>query len=175
MSKLHYVFITIALTFLLTACMNQPENSKSSKDDVKVEQSSFQPDEVMTRGDIADHLTKLAERTPEVHDAASIVIGPYTVVGIDIDKNIQRKQSGTVKQTVVEALAKDPYGKQAVVIADADMPERLRGMRDALQGGAPVKGVLDELSTIVSRYVPALPTEDSRDTSDEHPNAKPDR
>src|SRR5699024_9251346 len=124
---------------------------------IDVEQSSYEPDNIMDRNDIADHLANLAVKTNHVNDAAAIVVGPYTVVGLDINEEAERTRTSTIKHTVLEALEHDPYGREAIVIADADMPNRLRGMIEAIQNGAPIQGVADELANIASRYMLTTP------------------
>lgn len=99
----------------------------------------------------------MASDVPEVNDAAAVVAGPYAVVGIDVDKDIDRSRVGTIKYTVSEALYHDPYGKTAVVVADADIMERLRGMSDKIARGQPISGIVDELAAIVGRYMPDFP------------------
>src|SRR5699024_5725915 len=99
----------------------------------------------------------LAVKTNHVNDAAAIVVGPYTVVGIDINEEAERTRTSTIKHTVLEALEHDPYGREAIVIADADMPNRSRGMREANQNGAPIQGVADEVAVLVRRYMATTP------------------
>nr|WP_035507516.1 YhcN/YlaJ family sporulation lipoprotein [Halobacillus karajensis] len=108
----------------------------------------------MSNQQAARHLAKLAVQVPDVHDATAIVLGQYVVVGIDVDKDLDRSRVGVVKYSVGEALKHDPYGKQATVVADADGVERLRGLGQKISEGHPVEAVTDELSQIVSRYMP---------------------
>lgn len=112
--------------------------------------------------EIATHLEELAIRMPNVNSTAAIVVGPYAVVAIDVDKDLDRSRVGTVKYTVSEALKKDPYGKTAVVVADADIMERIRGMSMKVKEGHPIQGVIDEVSAIVGRYMPNFPIDDDQ-------------
>src|SRR5699024_1156664 len=129
---------------------SQPKDTTNKQREV--EQSSYEPDQIMNTKQIANHLTKIAKDVPQVHDAASVVAGPYAVVAIDIEKEVERQETGRIKITVLEAMEHDPYGRSAVVIADADMFERLKEMKNAIQEGASVQGITDELGNIVSRY-----------------------
>lgn len=88
--------------------------------------------------------------------------GPYAVVGIDVDKDLDRSRVGSIKYAVLEALQKDPYGKTAVVVADGDVVERIRSMSDKAGQGYPVQGFVDELSAIVGRYMPDFPINEDR-------------
>lgn len=166
MPKIRFMYMMIIVSLFITACTNSQDNNHQQEKKTEVEQSSYQPDELMTRSDIADHLADLAVKVTDVEGATSIVAGPYTVVGIDIDEKVGRDRTGAIKHTVLEALEHDPYGKEAVVIADADMTERLRGMRDSIQDGEPIQGITDELANIVGRYMPTAPIDDGQDQKD---------
>src|SRR5699024_5508335 len=87
---------------------------------------------------------------------------PYTVVAIDVDEDIDRTRVGTIKYSVSEALYHDPYGKTAIVIADADLMARINNMGDKMQQGYPVQGVVEELAAIVGRYMPEFPVRDDQ-------------
>lgn len=113
--------------------------------------------ENLSNTEIASHLANVASNVPSVDDAAAIVAGPYTVVGIDVNKDLDRSRVGTIKYSVSEALYHDPYGKTAIVVADGDVMERIRGMGDKIGQGHPVQGFVDELAAIVGRYMPEFP------------------
>src|SRR5690625_712852 len=118
--------------------------------------------------DIAEHLTNIATKVPNVHEATALIAGPYAVVGIDVDKDLDRSSVGVVKYSVSEALHDDPYGKTAIVIADGDIRQRLNNMREDMADGKPVRGIIDELAAIVGRYMPQMPiNEDERIIDDE--------
>src|SRR5690625_3546091 len=106
---------------------------------------------------IAIHLANVASDIPNVNNATAIVAGPYAVVGIDVDGDLDRSRVGTIKYSVSEALQHDPYGKTAIVIADADLTERFQAMNKKMREGEPIQGIIDELAAIVGRYMPTLP------------------
>lgn len=107
--------------------------------------------------DTAKHLVDLASSVPDVNDATAIVIGQYAIVGIDVNKDLDRSRVGTVKYTVGEALKNDPNGVDAIVTADFDINERLKRMRKDMQEGRPVIGIMEELAKIVNRIMPETP------------------
>ncbi|WP_082234300.1 YhcN/YlaJ family sporulation lipoprotein [Halobacillus massiliensis] len=156
-----YFFILAAL-FALTACQQQEQESLlqeregntnmqyvSNSDPVKQEKKNTQQ--------IARHLAKLAVEVPDVKDATALVVGNYAVVGIDVDKDLDRSEVGVIKFSTAEALKDDPYGKDALIVADADGVERIRELGNKMAEGHPVEAVTDELSQIVSRYLPEAP------------------
>lgn len=141
----------------------------------QVENSDPTERENLNNGEIADHLATVAGDVPNVNDSAAVVAGPYTVVGIDVDKDLDRSRVGTIKYSVMEALQHDPYGKTAVVVADADVTERIRGMGNKIRQGHPVDGVVDEVAAIVGRYMPEFPiNEDQPQEPDQNKEIMPE-
>lgn len=119
-------------------------------------------DKELDNEQLATHLANIASDVPSVNHATAIVAGPYAVVGIDVDKHLDRSRIGTIKYSVSEALQHDPYGKTAVVVADGDITERIRLMGMKIKDGYPIQGVVDELSAIVGRYMPEFPVNEDR-------------
>lgn len=158
------IILIVAMLFLSVGCTQNNSESQQTQDKqepIGLEQTSFQDEYSLTNEQIASHLATIASEVPDVNDAAAIVAGPYAVVGIDIDEMTERERVGTIKYSVNEALQHDPYGRTAVVIADGDIMTRIREMGNQLREGQPVKGVVDELASIVSRYMPTFPVEDN--------------
>jgi YhcN/YlaJ family sporulation lipoprotein len=111
----------------------------------------------LSSSQIAKRLVKIATADVDVKDATAIVAGKYAIVGIDVDKDIDRSKVGTIKFTITEALQKDPYGANAVVTADADIVTRLKGMAKEIRNGKPIIGVMEELAAIIGRIIPEVP------------------
>jgi YhcN/YlaJ family sporulation lipoprotein len=164
--KLFHMVIILSCALLFAGCNQQQEKSIEDTDNNKefTQIKSSEPSEKkkLTNTEIANHLANIASDVPNVNDAVSVVAGPYAVVGIDVDKNLDRSRVGTIKYSVLEALYNDPYGKTAVVVADADGNERIRNMANKIQQGHPVYGVVDELAAIVGRYMPEFPINKNR-------------
>lgn len=157
------IFIMIVIGCQQTAdrapsdASNQLAVDEMSTDDVTTNNNS-----------IADHLANIAAGVPSVNQATTVIAGPFAVVGIDVDKDLDRSTVGVVKYSVTEALRDDPYGKTAVVIADADIGQRLRNMQQEIADGRPMQGIIDELAAIVSRYMPAVPVEEDKPIESEN-------
>lgn len=157
----------IASTLLLVGCQQKDNENTSS---LEKEQQQFEQvknshptkKNHLNNEQIAVHLSNLAGSVPGVNNASAIIAGPYAVVGIDVDKDLDRTRVGTIKYTVSEALRHDPYGKTAVVIADGDILERLRSMKESMQAGYPISGIIEELSAIVGRYMPDFPIKEDQ-------------
>lgn len=155
----------MASVLFMTGCQQNKNTLPTEKADdrsIQVKDSHPNKQKDKTNREMATHLANIAANVPNVNDAVSVVAGPYAVVGIDVDKDLDRSRVGSVKYSVNEALYHDPYGKTAVVVADADVMERLRGMGDKIKQGYPVQGVVDELAAIVGRYMPDFPIVDDR-------------
>lgn len=160
--------ITIIMTALFLISCQSINNDGASPSNVQndnlihVKNSNPTERDQLTNSEIATHLSNIANQVKDVNDAAAVVAGPYAVVGIDLDKNLDRQRVGSIKYSVAEALRNDPYGKTAVVIADGDLMERFRQMGIEIQDGRPVRGVVEELAEIVNRYMPDVPVEEDR-------------
>ncbi|RDW18432.1 hypothetical protein CWR48_12745 [Oceanobacillus arenosus] len=163
-----YLGVFLIITALLVSgCANKDENSlapeaRNDNQLMRVKNSSPTEHKELTNNEIATHLANIASDVPDVNGASAVVAGPYAVVGIDVNKDLDRTRVGTIKYSVSEALYHDPYGKTAVVIADADAMERIRGMADRMRQGYPVQGIVDELAAIVGRFMPEFPVTENQ-------------
>lgn len=157
--RLHTISIVILLSImLLIGCQDVDHQEQQGMSNIQHTTSGENHYE--TNEEIAKHLAKIASSVPYVNDAIAVVAGPYAVVGIDIDAEADRSRVGTIKYSVSEALQEDRYGKTAIVVADGDLLERLKTIRTKSQEGYPIEGIIDELATIVARYMPQLPIEE---------------
>lgn len=151
----------ISLFVIATGCAQNDTRNNAINDGqnnfITVNQPNNNQKQDLSGEKIAAHLVDLANRIPEVRDATAVVAGNYAVVGIDVDKDLERSRVGSVKYSVAEALKDDPHGANAVVIADPDVVQRLREMRKDIQRGRPVSGVMNELAGIVGRVMPQIP------------------
>ncbi|MDX5474945.1 MAG: YhcN/YlaJ family sporulation lipoprotein [Bacillaceae bacterium] len=166
------ITITLLLIILLlSGCMNQPNNVARNEEDnriIHVKDSSNRQVDQKTGQEVSRHLVEIATRIPNVNDATAVVIGPYAVVGIDVNSELDRSRVSTIKYSVAESLKKDPYGASAVIIADADTYVRLQEMGRDIQRGRPVAGILEELAEIVGRVMPEIPL-DLKEPADPNP------
>lgn len=177
--KLWLGIFSILCLFIVVGCQQNDNNSLGTEEQnnnqyVQVENSDPTKKLNLSNGEIAAHLAKVANDVPNINNATAVVAGPYAVVGIDVDKDLDRSRVGTIKYAVTEALQHDPYGKTAVVVADADVVERIRGMSNKMKQGHPVHGVVDELAAIVGRYMPDFPiSEDQPEEPDQNKKVIP--
>jgi|SRR5699024_1579747 len=150
--------ILFMMTFILFACNNNSDMSQNNS--LKKLSTNQDKHNSLSNTDIADHLAKISKDVPGVNEAISLVLGPYALVGIDVEDQLDSSRVGTIKYSVTEALRDDPYGKTAVVIADPDMTERVRVIREKINEGKPSKAIFDEIASIVARTIPITPTEE---------------
>jgi len=160
--KIRTVIIALFSAIILLGCTNNQQDENANTDETIYEQTSdtSESNRNPTNEEIANHLADIAKSIPDVENAFAVVAGPYAVVGIDVDKSIERERVGTIKFSVSEALRDDKYGKTAVVVADADGTERIRRMAEKIRNGEPIQGIVDELAEIVARYMPIFPVEE---------------
>ncbi|ANB61943.1 YhcN/YlaJ family sporulation lipoprotein [Anoxybacteroides amylolyticum] len=154
--KRFYVFM--AAFFLLTSC-SIGEQRSPNESLVRVKNTVNEKVQTKSGQQIAHHLADLANRVPNVEDATVLVVGKYAVVGIDVNDNIDRSRVGTVKYSVAESLQKDPYGANAIIIADPDLYTRFKNIARQVDNGRPVQSVMNELAAIVSRVMPEIPSD----------------
>ncbi|KYD21323.1 putative lipoprotein [Geobacillus stearothermophilus] len=109
--------------------------------------------------EIARRIAEIANRVPNVHDATAIVVGKYAIVGIDVGANVDASRVGTIKYSVAEALQKDPYGANAIIIADPDLYTRVRNIGRQIDEGRPVQAFMNEIADIVGRVMPEVPSD----------------
>lgn len=159
-------YFPLFLLFLV-ACQSEPENNALSQGEQNTPFMNIDSQQEFTNSDIANHLAEIASRVPDVNRAHAVVAGPYAVVGIDVDGELDRSRVGTIKFSVSEALQHDPYGKTAIVVADADLTDRFQAMNDKIRDGHPIRGIIDELAAIVGRYMPDLPLPDEQPQDDQ--------
>ena len=173
MRKTILLFVFIIM-FSITGCgVNDNQATQDNNDKIQVKNTTDGNVDRKTGQEIAQHLVDLTTSVPDVNDATAVVLGNYAVVGLDVNAKLERDRVESIKYSVSEAMKDDPYGANAVVVADPDVVERLRQMGKEIQDGRPVLGILDELAQIVGRLMPDVPSEildnqevDPTDTSD---------
>lgn len=159
---------------------NARQNEDKNQQIVTVKDSVRENVDRKTGQEIARHLADLAERVPDVKNATAVVLGQYAVVGIDVRQDLDRSKVESIKYSVSESLKQDPYGANAVIVADPDTNERIRNMAEEIQNGRPVGGILDELAQIVGRLMPSVPRDaiddqnkqPLKEENDQLPNSK---
>lgn len=150
-----------ATTVLLAGCgINNNQGQEPQKQNVvNVKNSAIQEVDQTSGQEISKRLVELASSIPNVNDATAIVLGKYAIVGIDINKNLERSEVGSIKYSVAESLKNDPYGARAVIIADPDLNARLKEVSTDIQKGEPIQGIMNELADIAGRVMPEIPAD----------------
>ncbi|WHY63377.1 YhcN/YlaJ family sporulation lipoprotein [Cytobacillus firmus] len=149
---------------LLTGCgmnNNQAQDHQEQKNinTVNVKNSTIQEVDRETGQQVSRHLVNLAVRVPNVNDATAVVLGRFAVVGVDVNKNLDRSEVGSIKYSVAETLKNDPHGARAIVVADPDINARLREIAADIQNGEPLQGIMNELADIAGRLMPEVPAD----------------
>lgn len=149
---------TMIICLLLAGCNTNSRNQIANNGNNGTVQNSYIENVDRKSGqEISKRLVHLATSIPNVNDATAVVLGKYAIVGIDVDSKIDRSQVGTIKYSVAESLKKDPYGANAVVVADADTTERLKEIQADIKNGRPIRGILEELAEVSGRLMPQVP------------------
>ncbi|HWO95468.1 MAG TPA: YhcN/YlaJ family sporulation lipoprotein [Bacillus sp. (in: firmicutes)] len=167
------LLFTVLFSCFLSACaVNQQSIEENNNQTELIRVKNSVPEQVQNRSaeDISRHLVQLASSIPNVNDATAVVVGKYALVGIDVDAQLERSEVGSIKYSVAESLKKDPFGANAIVIADPDTYARLREIGGDIQRGKPVTGFLEELADIAGRIIPEAATEIRKNPSETETN-----
>ncbi|MBP1992818.1 YhcN/YlaJ family sporulation lipoprotein [Paenibacillus eucommiae] len=156
------VCLSLLLVFFAAGCSqnqrnNVPSSPSTQQNGIKVQQIAPQKQEIENKQAVSDRLEMLASSIPQVQSAHCVVLGNTAVIGINVNPEMDRAKVGTVKYAVAEALRKDPDGVNAIVTADMDVDQRLREIKESIQGGRPVSGFAEEMADIIGRIMPQLP------------------
>ncbi|WP_010171792.1 YhcN/YlaJ family sporulation lipoprotein [Bacillus coahuilensis] len=168
-----YRLLALLLIVVISACQNDNElglNENEAPRTINVNDSTIEQN--IDRDDsetTSNRLAELAASVPNVKHATVVALGEYAIVGIDVDKDLDRSEVGTIKYSVAETLKDDPDGAEALVVADPDITARLTEIRYDIQNGHPIQGILNELSDITGRIIPELPKHLQKTNPEEAP------
>jgi YhcN/YlaJ family sporulation lipoprotein len=163
-----YLILFISL-FTLWGCGTKNEVAETKQNVISVKNSTFEDVDKQTGQEISNHLVELSTSIPNVNDATAVVLGPYAIVGIDVNKELDRSEVGSIKYSVAESLKNDPHGARAVVVADPDLNARLKEVTEDIRNGEPIQGILNELADISGRLMPEIPADLANPKSRETP------
>lgn len=149
-----------------TVARNETSPSPQNNSRVKAQQTEPRAKAITDPRKVAVHLESLAKGISGVNNAHCVIAGNLAVVGIDVDRKLDRSRVGTIKYSVAEAFRKDPYGVNAIVTADIDLSQRLNEIGADIRRGRPIQGFSEEMADIIGRIVPQLP----RDTEPAQPD-----
>lgn len=160
-----YLLGLLLFVAILIGCQNNNNNEQSSQPNhenqpIQVKNSDPRDVEVLDNQEKAQHLANLASDVPEVNGATAIITDRGALVAIDVDKDLDRSAVGSIKYSVLEAVHHDPYGKNAVIVADGDVFERLSHIMDEIGNGQPLSGFVNELSNLIGRWMPEFPVDE---------------
>ncbi|WP_338754726.1 YhcN/YlaJ family sporulation lipoprotein [Bacillus sp. FJAT-52991] len=151
--------------FVLFGCAQNKEVGLETEDNrhnsqpyqVNVSNDQINDQQRLSIQQASNRLAETAKDMPGVKDATAVAAGDYAIVGIDVDANLDRSEVGSIKYTVAEALKNQPYGANALVVADPDLYARLQEVRADINNGQPLQGVANELADIAGRTIPEIP------------------
>lgn len=104
-----FLMFILLVGFILNGCSTN-ENAREENRGENYSRTITVKDSVRENVDrksgqeIARRLAKIAENVPDVNDATAVVLGNYAVVGIDVDKKLDRSKVESIKYSVAESL-----------------------------------------------------------------------
>ncbi|MFK2824868.1 YhcN/YlaJ family sporulation lipoprotein [Bacillus sp. B190/17] len=157
--------LPILMIALLFGCAQKEQmgfNTEANKTDqalykVRVDNSDPENKQRISMREASRRLADTAQQMPGVNDAAAVSWGRYAIVGIDVDADLDRSEVGSIKYTVAEGLKHQPYGANAVVVADPDLYARVKEIGQDIENGRPLQGLANELADIAGRAMPEVP------------------
>ncbi|MGX1982606.1 YhcN/YlaJ family sporulation lipoprotein [Thermolongibacillus altinsuensis] len=157
----YIAFVFFILTGLIMSGCQMNAQPQNNGNDSLIHVKNTTENKIVNKSgqQIAKHLAALASSVPNVNDATALVVGKYAIVGIDVNSKIDQSRVGTIKYSVSESLQKDPYGANAIIIADPDLNVRLKQISKQVTDGKPIQGFMDELAAIVGRVMPEVPSD----------------
>ncbi|WP_066192795.1 MULTISPECIES: YhcN/YlaJ family sporulation lipoprotein [Gracilibacillus] len=163
-----YIIMTV-LIFLLFGCQQeQPEQSTAESPNqlgtIQLKNADPSLDNELKGTEKAQYLANLASQVPNVNGATALVTKRGSLVSIDVDKDLDQSSIGSIKYAVLEALEHDTQGSKAIIVADSDLYERMKGIGNKMKEGHPVEAVSEELANITSRWMPEFPVDENRST-----------
>ncbi|WP_225221143.1 YhcN/YlaJ family sporulation lipoprotein [Bacillus norwichensis] len=173
MKKTAFIFIILTLSACGQTNEAQRDNGNPSLQNTRSDLN--QQDQTRnSEEERANYLAALASDIPNVKDATAVVAGDYAVIGIDVDKDLDRSKVGSIKYSVAESIKHDPLGAGAVVVADPDINARLKEIKDDMSKGRPLQGIINELADITGRLMPELPPQEDDKNPQEAPQKQDD-
>ncbi|MCQ6275126.1 YhcN/YlaJ family sporulation lipoprotein [Bacillus sp. V3B] len=153
-----YLLLLISLLTLF-GCGGKNEVTEQKQNVISVKNSTVQKVDKQTGQEVSKHLVSLASSIPNVNDSTAVVLGNYAIVGIDVDKDLDRSEVGSIKYSVAESLKNDPHGARAIIVADPDINARLKEIQEDIQNNKPIQGIMNELADIAGRLMPEIPAD----------------
>jgi len=173
LKKIAFIFIILTLGACGQTNQAKRDNGNPSLQNTRTE--TYQQDNTRNSDEErANYLAGLASDIPHVKNATAVVAGDYAIIGIDVDKDLDRSKVGSIKYSVAESIKHDPLGAGAVVVADPDINARLKEIKDDMSKGRPIQGIINELADITGRLMPELPPQEDNKNPQEAPQ-KQDR
>ncbi|MGP4040432.1 YhcN/YlaJ family sporulation lipoprotein [Gracilibacillus sp. D59] len=168
-----YIYLLCFFMLLIGCQQDVQDNNLAQNSDnfgaVQVKNSDPTPTDDMDNQEKAQYLANLASNVPNVNNASALITNRGVIVSIDVDEDLDRSRVGSIKFSVLEALEHDPFGRKAIIVADADLHERLQGMGKKIQEGHPIEAITEELANITGRWMPELPlNEKQSDNTDQN-------
>src|SRR5690625_3565536 len=103
-----YVLIVFLLCFIV-GCQqdqlgDQTDNASNDQHMIQVKNSNPATQDTADNQDNAQYLANLATEVPDVENATALVTNRGVIVSIDVNKDLDRSEVGSIKYAVLEAV-----------------------------------------------------------------------
>lgn len=106
--------------------------------------------------DMAENAVDAAGDVEGVAAANVVVLGNTALIGVDLDKDIEKEKVDDIKNKIDQAVKeKDKRIKNTSITADPDLATRIKKVTTGISEGRPISESWDELTDIFKRMTPA--------------------
>lgn len=106
-------------------------------------------------GRVASRLAGEAAKVPGVNKATVVIVGSTAYVGINLNADVERRETTRIRQRVADRLRKtEPRLRRVMVTADADTFARIKRVQEGIAKGKPVSAFTREIQEINRRMSP---------------------
>jgi len=104
--------------------------------------------------DAADDIATRVATVDGVNKASVVVVGNVALIGIDLDKDVEKGQTEGIRENAARRAKEDPRIVNAVVETDPDSVARIQKIADGVRKGRPISEFFDEIAEFFNRLKP---------------------
>ncbi|MDA8226997.1 MAG: YhcN/YlaJ family sporulation lipoprotein [Desulfitobacterium hafniense] len=104
--------------------------------------------------DAADDIADKVAAVRGVNKASVVVVGNVALIGLDLDKDVEKGQTEAIREKAANEAKDDPRIVNAVVETDPDSVGRIQKIADGVRKGRPITEFFDEIGEFFNRLKP---------------------
>ncbi|MHB8170235.1 MAG: YhcN/YlaJ family sporulation lipoprotein [Thermincolia bacterium] len=104
--------------------------------------------------DAADDIADKVATVRGVNKASVVVVGNVALIGLDLDKDVEKAQTEAIRERAATQAKDDPRIVNAVVESDPDSVARIQKIADGVRKGRPISEFFTEIGEFFNRLKP---------------------